>query len=193
MSGELVELDIIKNTDFGVQTYEFDSAYVQTGKPSRHFITRSRDGEKQSFKITKHVPLKNTTRLKSINGKVFYALHPASTIVEKNLMGIEINNTKRVGLFEWSATERRNKALSSNERMIKILGTIILISLLLIIWKTYCHYSRSVHKTVKVVFRAKSAKDAKEMIEENDPDVEELGKKYSYKRIEKNKRKASKI
>lgn len=51
--------------------------------------------------------------------------------------------------------------------------------------------SRSIHKTVKGVFGGKSVKEMNTMIEENDPDVEDLGKKYAYKKEEKSKRKGS--
>jgi hypothetical protein len=49
--------------------------------------------------------------------------------------------------------------------------------------------SRSIHKTIKGVFGEKSKFAINEMIAENDPDVEELGKKYSYKNTERAKRK----
>lgn len=49
--------------------------------------------------------------------------------------------------------------------------------------------SRSVHKTIKGVFGGKSVSTIDEMIRENDPDVEEIGKKYSYKNKERTKRK----
>ncbi|MBH0039596.1 hypothetical protein [Pseudoalteromonas sp. SWN166] len=49
--------------------------------------------------------------------------------------------------------------------------------------------SRSIHKTIKGVFGGKSKSAMNEMIAENDPDVEELGKKYSYKNTERSKRK----
>lgn len=52
--------------------------------------------------------------------------------------------------------------------------------------------SRSIHKTIKGLFGGKSKSAIKEMIEENDPDVEELGKKYSYKNTERAKRKLNK-
>ena len=41
--------------------------------------------------------------------------------------------------------------------------------------------SRRIHKTIKGVFGGKSKKSINAMIEENDSDVEELGKKYAYK------------
>lgn len=49
--------------------------------------------------------------------------------------------------------------------------------------------SRSIHKTIKGVFGGKSKSTINEMIRENDPDVEDLGKKYSYKNKERAKRK----
>ena len=49
--------------------------------------------------------------------------------------------------------------------------------------------SRSIHKTIKGVFGGKSKSAMNEMLAENDPDVEELGKKYSYKNTERSKRK----
>jgi hypothetical protein len=49
--------------------------------------------------------------------------------------------------------------------------------------------SRSIHKTIKGVFGGKSKSAMNEMIAENDSDVEELGKKYSYKNTERSKRK----
>ena len=52
--------------------------------------------------------------------------------------------------------------------------------------------SRSIHKTIKGVFGGKSKFVINEMIEENDPDVEELGKKYFYKNTEPAKRKLEK-
>jgi len=52
--------------------------------------------------------------------------------------------------------------------------------------------SRSIHKTIKGVLGGKSAKDMKQMIEESDPDVEELGRKYFYKNSERDKRKLNK-
>ncbi len=48
--------------------------------------------------------------------------------------------------------------------------------------------SRSIHKTVKGVFGGKSAREIDLMIEENDIDVEDLCKKYSYKISQQNKR-----
>lgn len=52
--------------------------------------------------------------------------------------------------------------------------------------------SRSIHKTIKGVFGGKSKSSINKMIEENDPDLEELGKKYSYKNNERAKRKLEK-
>ncbi len=52
--------------------------------------------------------------------------------------------------------------------------------------------SRSIHKTAKGVFYNKSVAEIDKMIEENDPDVEELRKKYSYRNEERDKRKLSK-
>lgn len=48
--------------------------------------------------------------------------------------------------------------------------------------------SRSIHKTVKGVFGGKSAREMDLMIQENDSDVQELGKKYSYKASQRDKR-----
>jgi hypothetical protein len=52
--------------------------------------------------------------------------------------------------------------------------------------------SRSIHKTIKGVFGGKSKSAMNEMLAQNDPDVEELGKKYSYKNTERAKRKLEK-
>ncbi|WP_286235589.1 hypothetical protein [Thalassotalea sediminis] len=52
--------------------------------------------------------------------------------------------------------------------------------------------SRSIHKTIKGVFGGKSKSTINEMIVENDPEVEALGKKYSYKNTERGKRKLAK-
>lgn len=52
--------------------------------------------------------------------------------------------------------------------------------------------SRSIHKTVKGVFGGKSKSTMIQMIDENDPEVEELGKKYSYKNTERAERKLAK-
>jgi hypothetical protein len=49
--------------------------------------------------------------------------------------------------------------------------------------------SRSIHKTIKGVFGGQSKSKMNHMIEENEPDVEELGRKYEFKNEEKAKRK----
>jgi len=49
--------------------------------------------------------------------------------------------------------------------------------------------SRSRHETVKGVFGGKSKKEIKDMISENDPDVEGLRKKIRYKIESREKRK----
>jgi hypothetical protein len=51
--------------------------------------------------------------------------------------------------------------------------------------------SRSIHKTIKGVFGGKSKSAMNEMLAQNDPDVEELGKKYSYKNTERKLEKQS--
>ncbi|WHI53002.1 hypothetical protein P3339_09635 [Microbulbifer sp. MLAF003] len=48
--------------------------------------------------------------------------------------------------------------------------------------------SRSIHKTVKGVYGGKSAREMHRMLNENDPDTQELGKKYSYKNSERERR-----
>ena len=53
--------------------------------------------------------------------------------------------------------------------------------------------SRSIHKTVKGVFKGKPATEINKMVNEGDPDVEELRKKHSYKTNENNKRKTNKL
>lgn len=52
--------------------------------------------------------------------------------------------------------------------------------------------SRSIHKTIKGVFGGKSAREMEKMIQENDSDVEDLGKKYAYKNSKRNERKLEK-
>ncbi len=52
--------------------------------------------------------------------------------------------------------------------------------------------SRSIHKTVKGVFGNKSQSQINKMINEDDPDVEELAQKSLYKKDQKNKRKIEK-
>ncbi|MFH2044045.1 MAG: hypothetical protein ABIK92_02745 [Pseudomonadota bacterium] len=53
--------------------------------------------------------------------------------------------------------------------------------------------SRSIHKTVKGVFGNKSQSQINKMINEDDPDVEELAQKSFYKSEQKNKRKNKKV
>ena len=53
--------------------------------------------------------------------------------------------------------------------------------------------SRSIHKTVKGVFGNKSRSQINKMINEDDPDVEELAQKSFYKKDQKNKRKIEKF
>lgn len=53
--------------------------------------------------------------------------------------------------------------------------------------------SRSIHKTVKGVFRNKSKAQVNKMISEDDPDVLELAQKYSYKSTERSKRQIDKF
>ncbi len=53
--------------------------------------------------------------------------------------------------------------------------------------------SRSIHKTIKGVFGGKSAEEMQDMLNEDDSDVEELGKKYRYKTKKRNLRHARKL
>jgi len=52
--------------------------------------------------------------------------------------------------------------------------------------------SRSIHKTVKGVFGGKSKSTINSMIVENDLDIEDLGKKHSYKSEVRKNRKTDK-
>lgn len=47
---------------------------------------------------------------------------------------------------------------------------------------------RSIHKTIKSVFEGKSATEIDRMIEEGDPDVEELRRKRKFKEQERQRR-----
>ena len=49
--------------------------------------------------------------------------------------------------------------------------------------------SRSIHKTKKGVFGGKSLAAIEKMIDENDSDVEDLGKKFAYKNAQRANRK----
>ncbi len=53
--------------------------------------------------------------------------------------------------------------------------------------------SRSIHKTIKGVFGNKSKRQINKMINDEDPDLDELAQKFIYKKDKKNKREIEKF